>query len=57
VRKVGKYCKELTKKPQIQARITEFHQGRLTKSQLEDLFKRELGSQSAEFKKQIGIGE
>lgn len=57
VRKMWKYCKQLTQKPQIQEKIKEYHNGRITKVQLEELFKRELSGESADFKKQIWVGE
>lgn len=56
VRKVGKFCKQLTFRPQIQEKIKEFHQGKFTKTQLASLFKNELSHLSDEDKLSMGIG-
>lgn len=55
VRRMGKYCKDLSKTPTIQEKIKEFLQGRLTKSQLEVLFKKEMQSLGDQAKKMLGI--
>jgi len=53
---VGRYCKGLTQKPQIQEKIKEFHQGKITKAQLEELFKNEFSGLTDADKISMGIG-
>ena len=55
IRRTGKYCRELIKKPSVVEKIKEFYQVRLTKSDLEILFKREFSTLDEATKKSLGI--